>query len=125
MGRTPRLFPLRRCNIAARCPCVHAWDVPVSLPRPAPRQHRPGRAAGWWARPGPYQLGPDEPAYRITKEGGRGGCPTITTRERWRARSAGVAFGRPVARIEGAQLTRHPLLGHVEKDAWHRGEYSS
>src|SRR6266513_1935631 len=65
MGRTPRLFPLRRCNIAARCPCVHAWDVPVSLPRQAPRQHRPGRAAGWRVRPGFYQLGAEEPGYRI------------------------------------------------------------
>ncbi len=65
MGRTPRLFPLRRCNSAARCPWVHAWDVPVSLPRQAPRQHRPGRAAGWRVRPGFYQLGAEEPGYRI------------------------------------------------------------
>ena len=75
MGRTPRLFPLRRCNIAARCPCVHAWDVPVSLPRPAPRQHRPGRAGGWRAgglARDPYHLGRDEPAYRIVKKGARG-----------------------------------------------------
>src|SRR2546429_7352895 len=31
MRRTPRLFPLQRCNIAAGCPGVPAWDVPVSL----------------------------------------------------------------------------------------------
>ena len=31
MRRTPRLFPLQRCNIGARCPGVAAWDVPLSL----------------------------------------------------------------------------------------------
>src|SRR5438094_416177 len=69
MLRTPRLFPLRRCNIAARCPGVPAWDVPVARPTQAPRQHRPVGPAGW---PGSYHLGREEPADRIRKKGARG-----------------------------------------------------